>query len=66
MKTQSKYINRKVINSDVSDKSPNKIGVVTNCQRFLKLKICLYTIQFRDYKEWWSLSYMKLCLVNPR
>lgn len=62
MKTQSIYLNRKVNNPDVSDKSPNKTGTVTKCQRFFRQK-CLYTIKFRDYEEWWGLSFVKQNLI---
>jgi hypothetical protein len=59
---KSIYVNKKVTNPDVTDNSPNKIGTVTECKRFFRQK-CLYTIEFRDYTEWWGLSFMKNNLI---
>lgn len=57
MKT-SIYINRKVKNPDTSKESPNHIGKIVEHKKMYR-GLNIYNVKFRDFEEWWNLSYVK-------
>lgn len=67
MKTQSKFIGKIVKNPVVTMSSGNKFGIVKN---FTLLKYSekhptykCYTVKFRDYEEYWSISLLRKNIV---